>query len=1148
MAHPVLLVGVGGSGLNTLAETHRLIAANFAMRSRMANEVFYLAVDTERSALDGFRSSVERNAALAGENPPVVVTVPLSHGIECLHEIVHPAFEEPFFGKPDDPGLARLRDHWWFDPDGKPFSAPRVRNITYGAGQCPQVAYGLAWYRLCAIEDAVRHVVNGILKRNHDASSPLENMEVFIVAGLSGGTGRGCWNLIAFKIRECLLDNYGITVSPIGIFFDGSVFDSIARDNPEQRLAIELNSSIGLSELSCWMRNRTSRPEEQFEYRLPDMNFPGSREKDVLKVDLELDPNSSAPVSRAYLICGRSKAAILDNSRQYHEMAGSAIFAMIANPEISGRSVNDVNAYNSLGACRFEVDALHIRAYCEARARGMVLGDLAAGADDMSAPASSFFADHPLDAVALTEADLRPNAEGTLYQRTVAALLSGRTYKSAFATLVEELGAMTLSNAEDAILPLLQPATDAEVEAAVQQALKGFGKKGNEDIHLGLDGNKGEAAVMAAMKEVCFGDAVQTPSIGRALEFLKVLKARIECARSIAPSVLQISTPGTIKATDPTDAVMTTLHVYSKRTFMERLKGVGSFNEAEVYELVHPEGNGCYWGIVPQGVAVANYPKIKVAIDEAFSSTFDKIEKLIAVCEQFVNGCWMARAAFALEEPIAAGGKIGDDAFSKLFSTPDKVEETLYDRNDRTCLYRRILRPIVESREEVDAMVRTSIHVGKSMEEFVARAVVDGSPECFDRDSGAYKRFIGDLVEATRSSVSLSTNFLANHFTFEKVLERNRGYWNGAIEAAQDSACRSELFSKFLKTLGVEPRINPRNLMMPPGLPEIDELRLSIASSLASMCAPWWITETTGGHHSVMLFVPFDISRVKTEPCEYIAKKAPYLEVQTIGLNDSKGGVTPFGYVAFASEGIGLSMAENEQGTHLLDKIRSLDYWDCSDVRDCLRLAERPDGKSLFVPEGMRRPFGYVSPWFVRNPAVSAMRWKPWAEGIEFPPASRKQEVLPVEESPRPDVFISNRRATGLETARTLQFALKAHGYSVFFDYDSLQDGVFNRAIFKAIENCKVVVALLSDGSLDRCVNKDDWVRQELEHAFRAEKKIVPVAASDVFNHWKWPRSFPNSLAGLKEIQISELHMGSFFNHSVDEIIAKRFGFRPGQV
>ena len=89
------------------------------------------------------------------------------------------------------------------------------------------------------------------------------------------------------------------------------------------------------------------------------------------------------------------------------------------------------------------------------------------------------------------------------------------------------------------------------MKAAVQQALKEFGKKDGEGVPLGRDGKKGEAAVVAAVKEVYRGSAGQTPSVGRALEFLKALKAGIEAAQGKAPAALQMSTEATSKAMDP---------------------------------------------------------------------------------------------------------------------------------------------------------------------------------------------------------------------------------------------------------------------------------------------------------------------------------------------------------------------------------------------------------------------------------------------------------------------------------------------------------------------------------------------------------------------------------------------------------------------
>ena len=94
-------------------------------------------------------------------------------------------------------------------------------------------------------------------------------------------------------------------------------------------------------------------------------------------------------------------------------------------------------------------------------------------------------------------------------------------------------------------------------------------------------------------------------------------------------------------------------------------------------------------------------------------------------------------------------------------------------------------------------------------------------------------------------------------------------------------------------------------------------------------------------------------------------------------------------------------------------------------------------------------------------------------------------------------VFISYRRDGGDAIASLVSNKLKAQGYTVFYDYDSLGGGCFDERIFDAIEHCRDFVLILSPHSLDRCVNGDDWVRSEIRSALRHQKNIVPVMLPD---------------------------------------------------
>ena len=961
-----LIIGCGGSGLTTLSALNRLLVQNPEMLPRLNNEVYYLAVDTEVSALEQFEKEIREQMGLY--EPPFMQRIQLSHNMNILNEMVRPNFIEPFARQPNAKGLMRLREHWWFDGNGNPFLASRVTNLIKGAGQCPPASYGLAWYRLDEIGEAVKRIVDHMVAHGYGDPTQLKNMNLIIVAGLSGGTGRGCWNLIAFKVREYLLNKYKVMVPPVGVFFDANVYDCVARDNEGQRLALEVNSLTGLSELSCWLVNGGKAGTDCFVYRLPNVKSPDRASTDLLNVNLDLNPTAGAPVNSAFLICGRSESAILENNRQYHEMAGAALYAMIANPDIAARQVNDGDPFNSFAAATFEVDTLHLQKWYETRARGIALGRLVSSGEDVSSAKDAFFRAMPINARVRALTDLRPNSEGTLFQRLAAAFLDQKKYRQGFATLIQELPTWKLADACEAVEPLLAPVSD--VSGVVSQTLAG----------MGLESAKVEAAVVAAMMAVYRGDEGQKPSLGRALEFLKLLKSEIDAARSLSPQAFQMTPEGGSRAIGAHEAVTSTLKAFSKRTLKEVLAGIGSFNQDEIDQLVKEEGRH-YVGIIPNGILAANYPQLKAALEAAFQPVLKRIERLISACEQFANCCREAGSGFSLEEADAAGGRDGDDPFALLFATPDRIDDTLYDGDDRERFYRRVLRPIVASRAEAEALVADSVTIGNGMDDFIGKSIEDGTLEklAAGNDSSARRKFIGSLMDKTRECVSLSENFLERHFTFEKILEHNREYWNKAVEAAMGSGVRlAKLRDMFLRTLGAELVQDKRNRAAPLMLPPVEELRKTIATSLASTCAPWWIADTDGAHHSIMMFLPFDCGDSADDITSFISERAPHAKVQPFGLDTAKGCVTPFSYLAFVSEGVKLTSVEKGKGMHLLDKIESLKYYRDADVNSWLQKAERDDGESIFTTENHNKGIGFLSPLYIRNKMLAGYRWRPW--------------------------------------------------------------------------------------------------------------------------------------------------------------------------
>lgn len=138
------------------------------------------------------------------------------------------------------------------------------------------------------------------------------------------------------------------------------------------------------------------------------------------------------------------------------------------------------------------------------------------------------------------------------------------------------------------------------------------------------------------------------------------------------------------------------------------------------------------------------------------------------------------------------------------------------------------------------------------------------------------------------------------------------------------------------------------------------------------------------------------------------------------------------------------------------------------------------------------------------------------------------------------DVFISYRREGGLGIARLLFNLLEQMGLSVFFDNESLRTGKFDEAILRSIESSENFVSILSKGALDRCVNEDDWVRQEIESAMKCGKNIVPVMMPE-FEHDGYPSELPLSMSEFKSYNAVH-YIDHYFEATIQELCIRLKG------
>lgn len=142
------------------------------------------------------------------------------------------------------------------------------------------------------------------------------------------------------------------------------------------------------------------------------------------------------------------------------------------------------------------------------------------------------------------------------------------------------------------------------------------------------------------------------------------------------------------------------------------------------------------------------------------------------------------------------------------------------------------------------------------------------------------------------------------------------------------------------------------------------------------------------------------------------------------------------------------------------------------------------------------------------------------------------------------DIFISYRRLdeqgniSGRDQARLIAKQLELEGYHPFFDYSEIRDNEFDKIIIPAVGNSKVFILVLTKDALNRCKNEDDWVRREIETAIKFGSKIINVSPDNTFSGW--PNTLPETLHGIKNIQISDIHFGSLFELSMKKLIDER--------
>jgi hypothetical protein len=113
-------------------------------------------------------------------------------------------------------------------------------------------------------------------------------------------------------------------------------------------------------------------------------------------------------------------------------------------------------------------------------------------------------------------------------------------------------------------------------------------------------------------------------------------------------------------------------------------------------------------------------------------------------------------------------------------------------------------------------------------------------------------------------------------------------------------------------------------------------------------------------------------------------------------------------------------------------------------------------------------------------------------------------------------VFLSYRR-TNITWALAIFQNLTQNGFDVFFDFNGIASGDFERIILGNITARAHFIVLLTPSALERCNDPVDWLRREIETALANQRNIVPLMLEGFdFGTPKIASQLTGKLAALK--------------------------------
>lgn len=135
-------------------------------------------------------------------------------------------------------------------------------------------------------------------------------------------------------------------------------------------------------------------------------------------------------------------------------------------------------------------------------------------------------------------------------------------------------------------------------------------------------------------------------------------------------------------------------------------------------------------------------------------------------------------------------------------------------------------------------------------------------------------------------------------------------------------------------------------------------------------------------------------------------------------------------------------------------------------------------------------------------------------------------------ENAKYDVFFCYRQTADTYAVRRIHQELERRGYRVFSRLDSPDTGETTDILYTTISESASLLLILSEGSLDRCMDESDRVRSEIEFAKDLGKTIIPIA----FDGYSLPKELPDSLNFLRTLNMIPILRGNDVDDALDKV------------